>query len=117
MSDDTIVAVEIVETEYGERLALDTPYEARFFINNLPFKEYSTYNNFVEGVKTNDVPDGVVAAINDFDFSPDYASYSDWDPDALGEDEGAWLVNPDTWTETRDFLEHCGLQVEMDVDL
>lgn len=112
---DTITAVGIRETEYGEKVVLDSPYNAKDFINALPWKalseEREEHGSFRAKLEDRDVANGAIDAAEDFDFPDDFAAHPRWDSDALDGD-GAWLVDFDSWSVARDFFEFSGFDVE-----
>jgi hypothetical protein len=117
MSDEAIVAVAVVETDFGEKVALDSPFDAKDFISVLPWKELSEEVDEHGSLKEKAISRGMgadnvaIKAAEDFEFSDDYAAHPSWEPDALGGD-GAWLVDVDSWDKTKEFFEFCGFDVE-----
>lgn len=129
MSEDTITAVAIIETDFDEKVALDSPYETKALLKHLPWKEYSEeiseYGSLKEkaeargtNTKTSELMD-VFDAYDKYGFSDDFATHISWDPDALGPGTGAWTIDKDAWTEAADFFQFAGYNVEVadDVDL
>lgn len=130
MSDnDTITAVAILETDFGEKIALDSPYESKDLIKYLPWKAYSDevseYGSLKEkaqargtNTKTSELMQ-VFDAYEAYGFSDDFQTHVSWDPEALGADKGAWTIDADHWTEAADFFEFAGYSVEVEdgVDL
>jgi len=114
MSDDAITVVEVQETEYGEKLALESPYDAKDFIKALPFYEYSEYDDYISELHGMDVANAVVDAVTDYEFSDDFGTHRDWYPKALGPDSGAWLIDRESWNEASEFFEFCGFETEVD---
>lgn len=112
MTDDTIVAVDVIETEYGEKVALQSPFDAKDFIKAMPFMAYGSYDDYEQELRSNDLPNGAIQAALDFDFSNDFATHRSWDPNAFGRDDGGWVVDKDALAESFDFFEHCGFEVE-----
>lgn len=113
MSDNPIHAEEVIETQYGEKVVLDSPFDAKDFIKAMPFMEYGSYDDYTAELEEGGVADGAINAAEDFDFSEGFASHRSWNPTALGPDNGAWVVDADSFEETREFLEHCGFEVEV----
>lgn len=122
----TIRAVEVVETDWDEKIAIDSPYESRFYIQNLPWQEYAEeideYGSLKEkaesrgtNTKTSDLVE-VFSAFEQYGFSDELACHQQWNPDALGGD-GAWMVDADSWEELADFFEFAGFTVESDISL
>jgi hypothetical protein len=129
MSEDTITAVEVKETEFGEKVALESPFEAKDLIKYLPWKEYadevSEYGSLRDkaqargtNTKTSELMQ-VFEAYEKYGFSDDFATHVSWDPDALGPDQGAWTIDREAWDEAADFFEFAGYSVEVEsgVDL
>lgn len=129
MSEDTIRAVEVIETDFGEVVALDSPYESRHYLKHLPWKEYSAevseYGSLKEkaeargtNTKTSELME-VFDAYEKYGFSDDFATHVSWDPEALGPDKGAWTIDRESWVEAADFFQFAGYTVEVadDVDL
>lgn len=125
MSDDSITAVEIQETEYGQKLVIDSPFEAKDFIKVLPWKKMSEevmeHGSIREKAVSRGMSENNVAVeeAEDFGFSDDFASHASWEPTALGPDDGAWMIDVDSWGEASDFFESAGFEtsVEEDVNL
>jgi len=125
--DDTITAEAIIETQYQEKVALDSPYEARHLVKFLPWKEYaeeiSEYGSLKEkaqargtNTKTSELIQ-VFDAYEKYGFSDDFACHQTWDDSALGPDKGAWLIDKNCWTEAADFFEFAGYSVEVADDV
>jgi len=128
MSDkNTILAVEIQETDFGEKVVLDSPYDSRHIIKNLPWKEYgeevSEYGSLKEkaeargtNTKTSQLME-VFDAYEQYGFSDDFATHVSWDPEALGPDTGAWTIDREAWVEAADFFQFAGYTVEVEDDV
>lgn len=129
MSDDTITAVEIQEQDFGEKVVIQSPFEAKDLIKHLPWKAYSEevdeYGSLKEkaeargtNTKTSQLME-VFDAYEKYGFSDDFATHVSWDPNALGPDTGAWTIDREAWTEAADFFQFAGytVEVEDDVDL
>lgn len=123
MSDDTIRAVEVQEQDFGEKVAVESPFEAKDLIKHLPWKEYgeevSEYGSLKEkaeargtNTKTSELMQ-VFEAYEKYGFSDDFATHVSWDPDALGPDKGAWTIDREAWTEAADFFQFAGYTVEV----
>jgi hypothetical protein len=61
MSEDTITAIEVQETEYGEELVIESPFDAKDFIQALPWKtleeeesEHGSLRNKLEDREVNE---------------------------------------------------------------
>lgn len=120
MTEDTITAARIDETEYGEVLVLKSPFDAKEFINALPFfpleeeiEEHGSLRNKLEG---RDVNDAAIRAAEDFGFSDDFSAHPSWDDSAFGAD-GAWTIDVDAWDEASDFFEFAGFETEVRPDV
>jgi len=129
MSEDVIQAVEVQETDFGEKVVIKSPFEAKDLIKHLPWKEYSEevseYGSLKEkaesrgtNTKTSQLMQ-VFDAYEKYGFSDDFATHVSWDPEALGPDTGAWTIDREAWVEAADFFQFAGYSVEVedDVDL
>ena len=129
MSDNTILAVAVQETDFNEKVVLDSPFEAKDYIKFLPWKAYSEEvkeHGSLKGkaesrgtnTKTSQLTE-VFADIEQYGFSDDFATHVSWDPEALGPNSGAWTIDVNSFDEARDFFEFAGYNVEVadDVDL
>lgn len=127
MSEDTIKAVEIQETQFDEVVVLQSPYEARHIISYLPWNEYSQeveeYGSLKEkaeargtNTKTSELIQ-VFDAYEKYGFSDDFACHQSWDPEALGPDTGAWTIDRESWPEAADFFQFAGYSVEVEDDV
>lgn len=121
MSEDIIKAVEIQETKYGEKIVLQSPYEARYFIKALPFntlsEEIAEHGSLRAKLESRDVAEGAIQATEDFSFSTGFQTHASWEPDALGEDDGAWTIDVLAWDEASDFFEFVGFETEVADDV
>ena len=124
MSEDTITAVAVLETDFNEKVALDSPYESKALLKHLPWKAYSEevseYGSLKEkaeargtNTKTSELMQ-VFDAYEQYGFSDDFATHVSWDPDALGPDTGAWTIDREAWTEAADFFQFAGYSVEVE---
>lgn len=128
VDDNTIQIVSIQETEYGEKAVIDSPYEAKDAISQLPWKEYEkevaehgSLREKAESRGTNTKTSELIElfnAVEKYGFSDDFCTHQSWDPNAL-DDGGAWTIDKDAVKEAVDFWEFLGYTVEMDdeVDL
>lgn len=126
MFDGTITAEKIIDTDFGEKIALDSPYESRHILKHgLPWKEYadevSEYGSLKSkaeargtNTKTSELMP-VFEAVEEYGFSDDLATHISWEPEALGPDTGAWTVDIESWDEVRDFFEFAGFDVEENI--
>jgi len=129
MSENTILAVEVQETDFGEKVVLDSPFEAKDYIKHLPWKEYqeevgdhgslkAKAESRGVNTKTSELTD-VFDAMKQYGFSDEFATHVSWDPEALGPEQGAWTIDVESFIEAKDFFEFCGYNVEVadDVEL
>jgi hypothetical protein len=120
---NTIVAVEIQEQEFGEKVVLDSPYESKDYIRHLPWKtyeeevsEHGSLKAKAESRGTNTKTSELIEvfdAMEQYGFSDDFATHVSWDPEALGPDAGAWTIDVESFEEAKDFFEFCGYSVEV----
>jgi hypothetical protein len=103
----TITVSEVVESEYGEKAILESPFEAKDWIKALPWGDGKFSNPGVPN--TDSVPDDVAEAAEDFDWSEDYESHVNWN----GEN---WEVDPEALEEAAIFWELNGFDVEVETD-
>lgn len=127
MSEDTITAEAIIDTDFQSKVALKSPYEARHVISNLPWQEYGEeveeYGSLKEkaeargtNTKTSELID-VFDAYETYGFSDEFACHQKWDTEALGPDTGAWLIDENSWDEAADFFQFAGYSVEVADDV
>lgn len=126
MSDNTITIESVQETTWGEKVVIDSPYEARNYIKHLPFVEYGEELDRHDSLKEKAADRGMNVksseaeelfdAIEQYGFSDDFAAHPSWDPDALGGD-GAWMIDKDAVEEATDFWQFCGFHVDVSVEL
>lgn len=117
MSDEAITAVDVIETEYGEKVAIQSPFDAKDFIKALPFMEYNSYDDYHTEMNDNGVADGAIQAAEDFEFSEDFAAYRSWDPNAFGYEDGGWVIDTDALDEAFEFFEFAGFETENRTDV
>jgi hypothetical protein len=122
MTSDDIVAVEVQETDFGEKVVIDSPFDAKDFIKLLPWKAYgeevAEYGSL--GGKSRSRGDGVsdiaIQAVEDYaeevGFTDSFSTHVSWDPEALGQDGGAWTIDADSMHEAFEFFEFCGFDTE-----
>lgn len=117
VDDDTIEVVEIQETEYGEKLVLDSPFDAKEFINALPWQafneEVADHGSLRNKLEDRGVDDAAIRAAEDFDFSGEFAAHASWDPNGLGYEDGAWVIDVEAWDEAKEFFEHAGFETKV----
>lgn len=115
--EDVIRAERIIETDFGEKVALDSPFEAKEFISALPWKEHQEeveeHGSLANKLRSRDVDSTAIDAAEDFGFSDEFAAHATWDSSALSPERGAWLIDVDTFHEAADFFEFCGYRVEI----
>lgn len=127
VDDSTIRVVEVQETEFGEKAVIDSPYESKEYISNLPWKEYQdelqehgSLKKKAESrgtnVKTSEMLE-VFDAMEQYGFSDEFATHVSWDPNALGPEEGAWTIDVEAVEEAADFWQFVGYNVQIDCDL
>jgi hypothetical protein len=128
MSDDnTIEIVEVQETDFGEKVIVDSPFEAKDFIKHLPWKEYqeevSEHGSLKQkakdrgtNVKTSELME-VFDSMEEYGFPDDFATHVSWDPNALGVDEGAWTIDREAVDTAADFWRFVGFNVKISADL
>lgn len=123
MVSGTITIVKVIETEYGEKAVLDSPFEAKDYIKHLPFRSYAEemeeYSSLKEkaadrgtNVKSSEMKE-VFDQMERYGFPDEFASHVSWEPDALGGD-GAWLIDESAVDTATDFWQFCGFTVEDD---
>lgn len=100
---ETITAVEIQETDFGEKVVLDSPYDAREYIAYMPW-ENGDGTNPDELDEDTDEPD--------FEFSDGFEAHHTWDGEAYN-----WLVDVDAFSEIREYFESVGFEVTVDGDV
>lgn len=100
--DNTITAVAVVETNFGEKVALDSPFEAKQFIKFMPWSSD-------DGVNYDELDDDVDTP--DFEFSDGFETHSSWDPDNY-----QWQIDVDSFEEAREFFESVGYTVSVETD-
>jgi len=116
--EDTIIAIEVQETEYGEKVVLQSPFEAKDFIKALPWKEVQEEVSDHGSLKAKAISRGMdadnvaIQAIEDFDFSDDFATHASWESTALGPDSGAWTIDVDALDEAFEFFEFAGFETK-----
>lgn len=118
MSEDEIIrAVERIETDFDEKIVLDSPFEAKEFINALPWQkledEEKDHGSLTAKLENREVADAAIDAAAQFDFSDDFSAHPTWEPEELN-GRGAWLVDADTFEETAEFFQFAGYDVEID---
>lgn len=126
MSTDTIEVAAVQETDFGEKVVIDSPFEAKDYIKFLPWEEYASEvseHGSLKGkaesrgtnVKSSDMLE-IFDAMEQYGFPDDFATHVSWDPDALN-GEGAWTIDREAAETAKDFWEFCGFTVEVETDL
>lgn len=119
MVEGTITAVEVQDTEYGEKLAIQSPFDAKDFVKVLPWKAYSEEVEEHGSLKAKAVDRGMsednvaIEAAESFDFSDDFSTHASWDPNGLGYEDGCWTIDVDAWDEAAEFFEHAGFDTDV----
>lgn len=122
-NDNEIVAAEIQETDFGEKVAIESPFESRHYIKHLPWKTYEEevdeHGSLLEKAESRasePLDEAEVDAINameDYGFDPNFAAHVSWDPNGLGIDEGAWTIDKDAFYDAADFWQFAGFNVSI----
>lgn len=127
MSDDnTIRVVEVIETDFGEKAVIDSPFESKEYIKHLPWKEYgeevgehgslkAKAESRGTNTKTSELME-VFDAMAQFDFSDDLSTHVSWNPNAL-DGSGAWTIDRESVGEVVNFWEFAGFNVEVEDDV
>jgi hypothetical protein len=123
MSEDVIRAEKVIETQFDEKVALQSPYSSRHYLKHLPWKsfgeeidEHGSLKNKAESRGTNTKTSELLEVFEvyqQFGFSDDFSVHHSWDPHALDDDEGAWVVDRNSFDELREFFEFAGFEVEV----
>lgn len=127
MADNTIKVVEVIETQYGEKAVIDSPYESRHYMKFIPWNNYSDeiaeYGSLKKkaesrgtNTKTSELME-VFDVLESFDFSDDFASHASWNPNALGEGMGAWTIDTGSIDEALELWEYAGFKTEVSDDV
>jgi hypothetical protein len=123
MTDKTIKVVEVVETQYGEKAVIDSPYESRHYMKHLPWKPYkeeieehgslqAKAESRGTNIKTSELME-VFEVLEAFDFSDDFATHASWNPDGLGDGKGAWMIDSDAVLEATELWQFAGFNTEI----
>lgn len=117
--DATIELVDVVETQYGEKAALQTPppWESETdkeehlnaYIKFLPWAEDEGPDVSVFDDTPLDPPS--------YDFPDDYASHWEFSDTVLGEDEAAWIIDVDAVEEFGKMLKEENIRLRVDDDV
>jgi hypothetical protein len=101
MTEDTltIVAEEIVETRFGEKVYIDSPYEAKQYIKYMPWSAD-------DGPNTDELESDT--EVPSFEFSEGFETHASWDSD-----EYKWALDAETFNEAIDFFKSVGFEVEI----
>jgi hypothetical protein len=103
MSEITITATEVVETPFGEKVLLDSPYEAKQYIKYMPWSAG-------DGVNYDEHDEDTLTP--DYESSEDFACHSSWNPD-----EYSWAIDADTFGQAVDFFESVDIEVDDNTEL
>ena len=127
MTEDAIVALEVQETDFGEKVVLQSPFDAKDFIKVLPWKELQEEVAENGSLREKAVSRGMgednvaIKAIEDYieeeGFSSTFATHASWESDALGRSEGAWTIDAGAWDEAQDYFEFCGFETQNQTNL
>jgi len=127
MDEDTIVAVEVQETDYDEKVVLQSPFDAKDFIKVLPWKELSEEVSEHGSLREKAVSRGMgqdavaIQAIEDYmeqeGLPADFAAHASWDPNALGYEDGGWTIDAAALEQAFDFFEFAGFETENRTEL
>jgi len=127
MTKDAIVAVEVQETDFGEKVVLQSPFDAKDFIKVLPWKELQEEVAESGSLREKAVSRGMsednvaIQAIEDYmeeeGFSSTFATHASWESDALGRSEGAWTIDAEAWSEAQEYFEFCGFETQNQTNL
>ena len=121
VEDDVIRVVERIESDFGEKAVLDSPFEAKDFINALPWnalaEEEQEHGSLRAKLEDRGVDGAAINAAEEFEFSDDFAAHASWDPNALGYEEGAWTIDADSFDEAAEFFEFVGYRVKIESDV
>lgn len=98
MSDNTIRFTEIIETEFGEKCVLESPYEAKNYINALAWNEEEDYDE-------SRLDEG--ETIPDFDFPEGFATHKNWDSE-----NSRWTVDAEAVPVLTEYFEAAGFEVD-----
>lgn len=99
----SITMVEVYETEYGEKVQLDTPYKAREYIKYMPWSRDDTVNGEELEPKT---------IAPDFEFSEGFASHYSWNPT-----DYVWEIDRDSIHEAIEYFESVGFDIDDETGL
>lgn len=121
MTEDTIKAVEVQETEFGEKVVIESPFDAKEFISALPWQELeqevSEHGSLRNKLEKRGVDDAAICAAEDFEFTDDFAAHASWDENALGKGHGAWTIDRESWAQAKNFFEFVGFETESNISL
>lgn len=115
VNEGEIVFDDVVETRYDEKAAIASRYEAKDFIQVMPWQDYSDeveeYGSLREKAEERgtDLHDAALEAAEAFDFSDDFSAHSDWD-----QPTERWLIDLDAVDEAKEFFEFCGFEVRFE---
>lgn len=98
MSKGKITATAIEEQEFGEKAILDSPYEAKDYLNALPWGEEDDYDES----RLSDASDRP-----DFTFESAFSAHQRWNPD-----ESRWEVDAEALPVLEKYFEAAGFEVD-----
>lgn len=91
----TIVIEELVETQYGEKAVIESPYHAKDYIKVLPWQPDEFQVADIDDDNRNDVRE----AVEEFDFPQEFTAHPRWNGDAWEIDASAALTAAEFWAE------------------
>lgn len=97
MSELEITVTEIVETDFGEKVQLDTPYEAKQYITYMPWQASDTVNS-------EELEAGTITP--DYEFSPNFGCHHSWNPD-----DYVWEIDRESIHQAVEYFESVGIEV------
>ena len=127
MSDEPIVAAEVVDTQYGEKVLLRSPFDAKDFVKVLPYfdvqSELEEHGSLRRKATSRGMSEDNIAivAVEDYmdehGFADDFAAHPSWESDAFGIDDGAWTIDADALEEAFEFFEFAGFETKNQTNL
>lgn len=95
--DIEIVATEIVETDFGEKVQIDTPYAAKEYIKYMPWSSDQGTNGDELSAST---------IVPDYEFSPNFGCHHSWNGDAY-----VWEIDRDSFQQAIAYFQSLGIEV------
>jgi len=103
MSELQITVSEVVETEFGEKVQLETPYKAKQYIKYMPWSKDDTVNSEELNAET---------IAPDYEFSPNFGCHHSWNPD-----DYVWEIDRESIHQAVDYFESIGIEVNDETGL